>query len=90
MKGFTPKLHKKVESRIIEIGDSKAQLHLINYRSDAGTINYYKGILISNCMVVELKPCTYHGYIVDTAKDIFSDILRGIPKKKWFSKGLII
>jgi len=84
------KLHKKIETRVIEIGEEKATLHLINYFSDAGTINFYKGILINNCMVVELKPCTYHGYIVDAAKDILGDISRDIPKKNWFSKKLTI
>ena len=90
MKGFTPKLHKKIETKIIEIGEERATLYIINYYSDTGTISYYKGVLVSNCLVVELKPCTYHGYIVDTAKDIFSDIIRGIPKEKWFSKKLTI
>ena len=90
MKGFTPKLYKKVETRVIEVGEEKATLHLVNYFSESGTISYYKGVLVSNCLVVELKPCTYHGYILDVAKDILSDIIRGIPKEKWFSKKLTI
>ncbi len=63
------KLHKKVETRVIG-EEKKATLHIINYYSDEGTIDFYRGILIDNCMVVELKPSTHIGYIVERAKEI--------------------